>query len=212
MNRSDDRTQYNLLDRSLPKARPDLLASIRSKTLSPAQVAVLTSADLASAERLEELEKAKQAALQQTVKSRDDLTGVVRLGRDGFEKVEDAREKEMGALAKQEEAARAEVVRKESIVTEEPVSEVEVSSIPVSTPMPKRSESIDEQKSNFAMTSAWSGDLDHAEPLQISLEDQTALDLSDLVEEEVVETPLVEEKITKPVVWSGPVSRRKTLA
>ena len=51
------------------------------------------------------MEKAKQAVLQQTVKSREDVA-TIRLGRDGFEKVEDVREKEMRMLQQQEETAR----------------------------------------------------------------------------------------------------------
>jgi hypothetical protein len=108
------RTQFTLLDRGLPKARPELLAEIRSFQIDAAKVAVLTSADLASAERLEELERAKKAALEQTVKQKDDQ-GTIRLGRDGFEKVEDVREREMVNLARQEQAARKEAERRESL-------------------------------------------------------------------------------------------------
>lgn len=116
MDRATDphRTQFTLLDRSLPKTRPELLADITSFALPAAKVAHLTSADLASAERLEELEKAKRAALEQTVKQRDDI-GTIRMGRDGFERVEDARERELGALARQEQAARKEAERRESL-------------------------------------------------------------------------------------------------
>jgi hypothetical protein len=74
---------------------------------------LLNSADLASAERLEELERAKKAMLEQTVKQKDDQ-GAIRLGRDGFEQVEDFRERDMGVLAKQEQAARKEAARRES--------------------------------------------------------------------------------------------------
>lgn len=209
------RTQFNLLDKSLPNARPDLLESIRSGALPAAKVALLTSADLASAERLEELEKAKQAALAQTVKSREDMTGVVRLGRDGFEKVEDAREKEMVLLARQEEAARAEAERRREAKQEEVVPEVAVATEKREIPMP-RSESLDEVP-NFAITSAWTGP-NEGEAMQFSLEDQTALDLSDLIEVEpevepvVLEEPEPEPEVrapalhAKPVVWSGQVS------
>lgn len=102
------------MDRSLPKARPELLAEITSFALPAAKVAQLTSADLASAERLEELERAKRAALEQTVKQKDDI-GTVRIGRDGFEKVEDSRQSELVALARQEQAARKEAERRESV-------------------------------------------------------------------------------------------------
>lgn len=104
------------MDRSLPKARPELLADIISFTLPAAKVAQLTSADLASAERLEELERAKRAALEQTVKQKDDI-GTIRMGRDGFEKVEDLRDGELVALARQEQAARKEAERRESVGT-----------------------------------------------------------------------------------------------
>jgi hypothetical protein len=110
---ADDRTQFTLLDRSLPKARPELLDDIKSFKIDATKVALLNSADLASAERLEELERAKKAMLEQTVKQKDDQ-GAIRLGRDGFEQVEDFRERDMGVLAKQEQAARKEAARRES--------------------------------------------------------------------------------------------------
>jgi hypothetical protein len=110
---ADDRTQFTLLDRSIPKARPELLDDIKSFKIDATKVALLNSADLASAERLEELERAKKAMLEQTVKQKDDQ-GAIRLGRDGFEQVEDFRERDMGVLAKQEQAARKEAARRES--------------------------------------------------------------------------------------------------
>lgn len=110
---ADDRTQFTLLDRSLPKARPELLDDIKSFKIDATKVALLNSADLATAERLEELERAKKTMLEQTVKQKDDQ-GAIRLGRDGFEQVEDFRERDMGVLAKQEQAARKEAARRES--------------------------------------------------------------------------------------------------
>lgn len=74
---------------------------------------MLNSADLASAERLEELERAKKTMLEQTVKQKDQQ-GAIRLGRDGFEQVEDFRERDMGVLQRQEQAARKEAARRES--------------------------------------------------------------------------------------------------
>lgn len=174
----------------------------------------MTSADLASAERLEELEKAKRVALEQTVKQRDDI-GTIRMGRDGFEKVEDSRERELVALARQEQAARKEAERRESLVGAEeenasaefPVSESPMikrdsvsvtshierkasSSLPQS-PVVKR-ESVDIPiparspiKSNFGLTSAWSaGNNEAGERQSLSLGDQTVLDLSDIVADE----------------------------
>jgi hypothetical protein len=102
--------QFNLLTSSILKARPDLKEKIINRGLTPSQVATLTSADLASAERLEELERARQTALAQTVKSKEDSSGV-RLGRDGFERVEDVKEQELFHLQKQEKEAR----RRESL-------------------------------------------------------------------------------------------------
>jgi hypothetical protein len=95
-----------------------LLADITSFKIDAAGVALLTSADLASAERLEELERAKKAMLEQTVKQKDDQ-GTIRLGRDGFEKAEDVRDREMMNLAKQEQAARKEAQRRESLNAQE---------------------------------------------------------------------------------------------
>lgn len=98
-------------------------------------MAHLTSADLASAERLEELEKAKKAALEQTVKQKDDI-GTIRMGRDGFERVEDARERELVALARQEQAARKEAERRESLGT--PADEVSVGELTTGSPLARR--------------------------------------------------------------------------
>ncbi|RXK42269.1 hypothetical protein M231_00259 [Tremella mesenterica] len=106
------KAQFNLLSSSLPKARPDLLQSITSGVLTSIQVANLTSADLASEERLAEIKRAKETALAQTVKSRStEEPSAIRFGRDGFEKAEDTHEKEMTVLAEQEKAER----RRESL-------------------------------------------------------------------------------------------------
>ena len=51
--------------------------------------------------------------LEQTVKQKDQQ-GAIRLGRDGFEQVEDFRERDMGVLQRQEQAARKEAARRES--------------------------------------------------------------------------------------------------
>ena len=203
--------------------------------MGPSQVAVLTPADLASAERLEEIERAKQAVLQQTVKSRGDVeVAAVRLGRDGFEKVEDRHEKEMKVLAQQEEAARTKEQRRESLMSQEERvegsprvtrdREPDEKTSPV-TMLHKRSESMDTAvmqsptKPAFALTSAW-GSAKEREAAVLSYEgDQTALDLSDIVaepeEEQLVEPDIVESKEpsqmelfeAKSIVWSGGVSR-----
>ena len=116
---SDHRAQFNLLSSSLSKSlRPELRSTILDRSLTPAQVAVLTPADLASAERREEIEAAKQAVLQQHVKSKEDQTSAIRLGRDGLERAEDLREKEMKALAAAEEVAREKEKRRESLVSQ----------------------------------------------------------------------------------------------
>jgi len=78
----------------------------------------LTPADLASAERAKEIEAAKQAVLQQTVKTKLSEAGAIRLGRDGLERVEDFREKEMLAIQIAEREARDTKSRKESILPE----------------------------------------------------------------------------------------------
>jgi hypothetical protein len=238
------RTQFNLL-RSLPKAQPQLIASIVSCQLPPSKVAVLTSADLASAERQAELQEARKSALAQTVRQREDALEV-RLGRDGFEKVEDVREREMKQLAHQEDVARKEADRRESMTLHELHSDQDT---PVSLPLPsptsafmpsgtmkpptlertktQRSESIDVDsprvkqapRVSFDLTSAWGGASfgDDGTGQEIIIEDQSALDLSDLVHidddepilidrpEEVVSTKLPEPAV-KPVAWRGTVS------
>jgi hypothetical protein len=108
-----------LLTSSLAKSlRPELRDSIVNLTLSPAQVAVLTPIELASEERAKEIEAAKQAVLQQTVKSREEGPADIRLGRDGLERAEDFREKEMKALQAAEDAAREREKRRESLVSQ----------------------------------------------------------------------------------------------
>jgi len=201
------------LSRSL---RPELRASILDHTLSPAQVAVLTPAELASAERLEEIERAKQAVLQQTVKSRGDVeVAAVRLGRDGFEKVEDRHEKEMKMLAIQ--VSHEETVEDSPRMTRERESDERS---PV-MPLHKRSESLDTAQSptkrTFALTSAW-GEAKEEEDAPLLYEgDQSALDLSDIAAEpeEAEFVPDVVEEVVpsemelfeaKPTVWSGGVS------
>ena len=113
------RAQFNSLSSSLLKdLRPELRDSILEHALTPAQVAVLTPADLASAERAKEIEAAKQAVLQQTVKTKSSEAGAIRLGRDGLERVEDFREKEMLAIQIAEREARDTKSRKESNLPE----------------------------------------------------------------------------------------------
>lgn len=240
-------------------------------------MAYLTSADLASAERLEELEKAKRAALEQTVKQRDDVSGAIRMGRDGFEKVEDSRERELVALAQQEQAARKEAERRTSMgaaaTAAEGVEEGQTpeaaaaisgspfnrresmsatpqierkasSSLPQSPVVKRESVSVDVPttklpvKTNFGLTSAWSSDAHEPssggvgeQQHDLSLGDQTVLDLSDIVadepeeldnkdesgeevkmdlDEEEDQGKLQEAQTTKvepkPVAWRGSVS------
>jgi hypothetical protein len=102
--------------------REDLRNRILDHTLKPAQVALLTSADLASEERLQEIEKAKKDLLQQTVKGKDSQeVAAIRLGRDGLENVEDFREKEMKQIqqAEMRERSREEEIkrRRESLLS-----------------------------------------------------------------------------------------------
>lgn len=117
------RAQFNLLASSLSKPlRENLRNRILDHTLKPAQVALLTSADLASEERLQEIEKAKKDLLQQTVKGKDSQeVAAIRLGRDGLENVEDFREKEMKQIqqAEMRERSREEEIkrRRESLLS-----------------------------------------------------------------------------------------------
>ena len=104
----------------------DTMTSILDRKLSAAQVANLTPAELASSKRLAELEAAKQASLQSTVRSKDDQPAAIRLGRDGLERAEDAREKEMKALQEAERSARQrEIQRRESMLSEHAEGEVQ---------------------------------------------------------------------------------------
>lgn len=114
------KTQFNLLTSSLTKnkllLRPSLLQSILSLSLPPGSLALLSASDLASAAQLEEMERAKQAVLESTVKTREEREmeremlggggGGMIAGRDGLEQLEDTREKEMWEVRKEEERER----------------------------------------------------------------------------------------------------------
>ncbi|KAK4689624.1 hypothetical protein P7C73_g487, partial [Tremellales sp. Uapishka_1] len=225
------KAQFNLLASSLSKPlsmRPSLLEAIRSRDLSPSQVAVLNSQDLASQQRLDEIERAKQASLEQTVKAKEVVAGV-RFGRDGFEKVEDDREVEMVAIRRMEESARV----REEAKRNSPVTEVEDTVHPpmmMMMPSPKAetqrkpsviaSPQVAQSPStrDFAMTSAWGGEGDST-PIQADFtefgnNDQGALDLSDIIAQDPIEVDVLEEEKgpsemelleAKPVGWSGSI-------
>lgn len=98
-------------------------------------MAQLTSVDLASLERIKELEAAKHAVLAQTVKSKEDGPAAIRLGRDGLERAEDNREKEMKAIQAAEEMARDREERRLSLIdspTPGPLAETGAESASVS--------------------------------------------------------------------------------
>ena len=117
------RGQFSLLNQSLnADLRGDTLSAILNRTLKPAQVANLTNVELASSARLAQLEAAKQERLASIVKPKEEQAATIRMGRDGLERAEDTREKEMGALRHAEEAQRArelERERRESMMTDE---------------------------------------------------------------------------------------------
>nr|XP_019044990.1 hypothetical protein I302_06906 [Kwoniella bestiolae CBS 10118]OCF23920.1 hypothetical protein I302_06906 [Kwoniella bestiolae CBS 10118] len=230
------KTQFNLLSSSIARGlRQDLIQSITSHTLTPLQIATLTSADLASDEQLAAIQRAKQSVLEQHVKSKSDLepSSSIRLGRDGFEKVENVHEKEMSLIAQQEESARLKVEeekRKELEMANNPNPEPAHS--PVTKDQPKfkmnhrKSESIDAalpsplRQSSFAnVSSAWNSNVDNepgAHKEEVSNVDQSNLDLSDIVgdiemelDDILVEQPKEVEKSemevfeSKEIVWSG---------
>ncbi|KAK6910949.1 hypothetical protein I203_104984 [Kwoniella mangroviensis CBS 8507] len=205
------KTQFNLLSSSIARGlRPDLIASITSHTLIPLQIATLTSADLASEEQRAAIQRAKQSVLEQTVKSKSDSepSSSIRLGRDGFEKVENAHEKEMILLAQQEELARLkaeEDKKRELEKINNPSSDVSVSvseKSPMTKDQPKfkvehkRSESIDTntilpsplRQTSLIVNSAWNKDRDREENDDDNANreetfnvDQSNLDLSDII-------------------------------
>ena len=256
------RGQFNLLASSLSKElRPELHESIVSQTLTPSQVAVLTSADLASAERAKEIEAARQAVLEQTVKTKAaQEPTAIRLGRDGLERAEDVREKEMVAIQAAEKVARDTQFRRESVLSEQ--GEIDVArdeSVPLqrssSAMQTTRSDSVETPghdvsavalasvtpaaatagastspsesprptptRASFSLSSAWGAkdkgpEVDTADVEMAFGEDQTQLDLSDIVPEEPEEIDFGAEAreetewekfLAKPVVWSGSVSR-----
>ncbi|WVQ72688.1 hypothetical protein IAR50_002248 [Cryptococcus sp. DSM 104548] len=103
------KTQFSLLSNSMTKGlRPSLLSSIVSKTLAPSDFALLSSADLASEEQLAAIDAAKKVSLEQTVKGNkvkeEERAGqAIRIGRDGFEKAEDWKEREMREIMEVED-------------------------------------------------------------------------------------------------------------
>ncbi|OCF38746.1 hypothetical protein I317_07476 [Kwoniella heveanensis CBS 569] len=222
------KTQFNLLNSSMAKGlRPDLAHSIIDGTFSASRVATLTSADLASTEQLAELERVKQAVLEQTVRAKEEVAAI-RIGRDGFEKVENTHEKEMNLLAEQEEVARlrAEEAAKKVL---EPVEPVEVKSPVVPDAprfAPRRSESTDAaaasplRQTSFSLSSAWGKDEEQeGGEAPIFSGDQNQVDLSDIVASDGLDDPLddnvSEEKAgptemeifeARPVVWSGRIT------
>ncbi|ORY29695.1 hypothetical protein BCR39DRAFT_588270 [Naematelia encephala] len=222
------KTQFNLLHSSLPKARSDLRDSIISRSLSPAQIATLTPSDLASTERLEEIKRAQQAVLEQTVKAKEDVSGI-RFVRDGFEKVEDSREKELASLQRQEEAARRESIVAASTpekpdVPDTPTREALLKSPSASVsvqmhdehdntaadvlssfaPVPQRTPSIDippspTTRQSFSLTSAWTAPTKlDMDELDFGAGDQSALDLSDIIVEQEPEEIEPEEEEKQP--------------
>ncbi|WWC90433.1 uncharacterized protein L201_005368 [Kwoniella dendrophila CBS 6074] len=231
------KTQFNLLSSSIAKGlRQDIISSITSHTLSPIQIATLTSADLASEEQLAAIQRAKQAVLEQTVKSKSDdlVSSSIRLGRDGFERVENAREKEMKLLSEQEELNRLKV-EQDRLEQELRLKKPEPEKSPITKDIPKfkaepqRSNSID-VSSPLRQTfvhSAWSGTTptkeanEENDSMTISNFDQTNLDLSDIInldgdmeiddgldDKPVEETQPSEMEVfeSKEILWSGGIT------
>ncbi|WWC63600.1 uncharacterized protein I303_106205 [Kwoniella dejecticola CBS 10117] len=219
------KTQFNLLSSSIAKGlRPDLIASITSRKLGPTQIATLTSADLASEEQLKAIEQARQSVLEQTVKSKEDTSSTIRLGRDGFEKVENVHEKEMKLLAQQEESARLRAEEERRLRENPPPTPIEEKDVQKSpivnkfTEGPKRSESIDVSSplKQPLVSSAWTAPASTDESEQeVNNFDQTNLDLSDIVQvgdemelddlDDREEVPKSDMQLfeAKEVFWSG---------
>ncbi|WVQ95214.1 hypothetical protein IAU59_002308 [Kwoniella sp. CBS 9459] len=220
------KAQFYLLSSSLGRGlRADLAQSIRDGSLSPAAIATLASADLASEEQLAHIERVKQSVLEQTVRAKEELESV-RIGRDGFEKVENTHEKEMKALAEQEGVARteAEEMAKKATEPDEPV-ETKSPVIPdVPRFAPRRSESTDVvaasplKETTFALSSAWGKDTAEVEMDEPTFSgDQNEVDLSDIVASDEVLDDILDDIVSeakagpteieifeaKPIVWSG---------
>lgn len=103
------RGQYTILISSLqPHLQESTRTAILSRSLTPAQVAVLSSADLASQARADERDKARKDSLQQTIRQKEDYTGAVQVGRDGVETVgaDRAEERHQEEVRRQEVRAR----------------------------------------------------------------------------------------------------------
>ncbi|KAL1407768.1 hypothetical protein Q8F55_007202 [Vanrija albida] len=202
------KAQFNLLHSSLSKdVRPDLKQDIVDGTLPPSKLALLNSEQLATAEQLEVINKAKQEALRQTVKIKDDMTGEVRIGRDGFEKAEDRREVEMGEIARLEEAQRrresgvvepeptpASPVRRESVeVAASPQTAISGSPVAATVASPKSpilrrksSATLPPRAPAASLQSAWGSNVveEINEAIDFDEENQK-IDLSDIVPDDI---------------------------
>lgn len=237
---SDDtdmrRTQFNLLASSLSRPiREDLRQSILVQSLSARQVAQLTSVDLASVERIKELEAAKHAVLAQTVKSKDDGPTAIRLGRDGLERAEDNREKEMKAIQVAEEKARDREERRQSLADSPKVGVASTTGIPESPGLQTKDDetkhaipaesprtgstpvmgspvvSAPSKESPFrpkvSIASAWgtSGGAGTRDDEAGLVTDQNQIDLSDMDFGNVEEVEFDVEDVEKPEVQAKPV-------
>lgn len=229
------RAQFNLINSSLSKElRPDLKSDIVEGKLTPAEVALLTSEDLATVEQLAEIQAARDESLRQQKRIKEKADSV-RVGRDGFEEVEDKEDREARQHRKEEE--KPSEPEPFPTPTRQPAA-VEASKSPDSesgtaepTSPGRRRSSVNVSASPIAprpsvsLNSAWGGKIatQHDDDMEIE-DEQDKIDLSDIVPEDVeygdglddVQAPDITEKsdlwtelLSKPVGWSGGVSKKE---
>lgn len=203
------RAQFNLLHGALSKFQelnPELIASIRDRTLTPAKVAALNSTELANAEQRAIIDKAEAEALRQHVRIKDEQESV-RAGRDGLEFLPDSRHAEMEKIRRQEEEARERERRREagevepspeserrpsadvshspvSAVPPSPIAEKERGDKPPAVRRVSSTPSAVRARPSISIDSAWGakqGGGEKPESEAIEMGDEQEIDLSDMV-------------------------------
>ncbi|KLT46423.1 hypothetical protein CC85DRAFT_281514, partial [Cutaneotrichosporon oleaginosum] len=227
------KAQFTLLNSSLPKTRAEVKNAIVDGATPPSKVALMTAEDLATEEQLAELMAQRAESLRQAVRIEPEYNSV-RIGRDGFEEVENEKDDD----------DRAED-RKDVVVDIAPTTPVEERRRGTATPEPpKGSETprspLARRRSSFStplspiarrasfsqsgspvvthrpsveFTSAW-GTSSKVTEDYIMEQDQDQIDLSDLAtgeaevtyDDELDGPDVMAEFLQRPVVWSGGIT------
>lgn len=228
------KAQFTLLNSSLPKTRAAVKAAIVDGSTPPTKVALLSAEDLATEEQLAELEAQRAESLRQAVRIEPEYNAV-RIGRDGFEEVEQEKNDDDIDVEERKEdefAPKTPVEERRTRGTatpEPPMTAVESTRSPfarrrssLSTPLSPvaRRASFSQapvspiaHRPSVEFASAWGTSAKVTEEYDME-QDQDAVDLSDLATSEVnyddgLDGPAADpmaDFLARPVVWSGGVS------